>query len=130
MSYGWLTESALVPRQSKRIKVSDSSMTNLKLAMYEHKKDYYHHEDKSKSSRPLQNASSTTQKRKRLRDPMHPSYKNKGIEERQTKDEHQRDDDDAQLDACKAKLEQKAKIYQAIKEGSIKNSVLDASPLP
>lgn len=42
------------------------------------------------------------------------SYKNKGVEERQSRDEAQRDDADAQLDSCTKKLEEKAKIYQAI----------------
>ncbi|CAD8086939.1 unnamed protein product [Paramecium sonneborni] len=111
MSYGWLTESSLIPEPAVPINVDNSSILAMKIALMK---------DKQNEQGALSKAKVVKKQEKRI---------NKGIEERMKRDmkDNAAETDQNRLEKLNAILTRKAIIYEQQKQTGIvtKNSLID-----
>ena len=107
MSLGFLTESALLPSKSKAIIVDSKSILDLKAIVYEKEQELKRNDSSSRGlrKRPRRSSQSTTNV-------------NKGIEQRQARDEASAFDDSLRGRKKKSveMLHKKAKLYETTDE--------------
>jgi len=96
MSYGWLTESALLPKPSKKINVDNSSLVDLSVMLEKEKKKRANTQE---IKMPMKKVFVST---------------NKGVEARNRKDI---ETSTQEVINGQARLEEKAKIYEALMKG-------------
>ncbi|KAF8819347.1 hypothetical protein IE077_001150, partial [Cardiosporidium cionae] len=110
MSYGWLTESSLLPKPGKSVKVPSSSISSLNAVIFEGEEEARRRKETSISSL----IDGKSQKKSSSIDKNLITLRNKGIDERIQRDLDARASQRKTATNVRTKLEEKAMLYDSI----------------